>query len=239
MAQTIRLGELLLKAGVIQPQDLERALAEQRRWGGRLGTTLVRMGVLTEDLLVKALARQLGLPRANLEAIQVPAQLLARIDRAECERQVLVPLAYVQDKKTLLVAVADPSNVVAMDDLGRRVGLKVEPYLAGETAIRAALTRLFAAGGAAAVPEETGLRLVNNQGESMRDQPPQASGFPRGRIPTHLDQHAVDVSDPDPRVSQLDELARRQTRALQVVVELLIEKGVISREEYLAWLRQR
>lgn len=239
MAQTIRLGELLLKAGVIQPQDLERALAEQRRWGGRLGTTLVRMGVLTEDLLVKALARQLGLPRANLEAIQVPAQLLARIDRAECERQVLVPLAYVQDKKTLLVAVADPSNVVAMDDLGRRVGLKVEPYLAGETAIRAALTRLFAAGGAAAVPEETGLRLVNNQGESMRDQPPQASGFPRGRIPTHLDQPAVDVSDPDPRVSQLDELARRQTRALQVVVELLIEKGVISREEYLAWLRQR
>src|SRR5690349_16110708 len=117
MTQPIRLGDLLVRANVITEAQLQHALAEQQRWGGRLGGILVRMGLLSEDLLVKALSKQLGIPRANLEAINVPPAFLQRIDRATCERYGVVPLQFVPERRTLLMAVSDPFNVVAMDDL--------------------------------------------------------------------------------------------------------------------------
>jgi type IV pilus assembly protein PilB len=146
MAQPIRLGDLLVRAGVVSELDVQRALNEQKRWGGRLGTTLVRMGVLTEDLLVKALAKQLDLPRANLEAISLPPEVRGRIDRLFCERNTLVPLAVDQAQGRLLLAVADPLGSTGPDELGRALGLRPEIYLAGESSIQKAITKLFATG---------------------------------------------------------------------------------------------
>lgn len=85
MNPPIRLGDLLIKAGVVNDAQLNAALNEQRQWGGRLGAILVRMGALSEDLLVKALAHQLNIPRAAIgptDPIVVPQQILDRIDRA-------------------------------------------------------------------------------------------------------------------------------------------------------------
>jgi hypothetical protein len=142
----IRLGDLLIRAGVISEPQLQQALAQQQQWGGRLGSQLVRMGALTEDLLVKALAKQLALPRAALgpdDPVEVPQSILERLDKKLCERGGFVPVRYVSEKRTLQIAVSDPFNVVAIDDLSRRVGLRVEPLLAGETQIMQSITRLF------------------------------------------------------------------------------------------------
>jgi hypothetical protein len=103
------------------------------------------MGALSEDLLVKALSRQLGMPRAALgptDAIVVPDLVLARIDRATCERLLVVPVGYVQERRTVQVAVADPFNVIAIDDLSRRLGTRVETLLAGETQALASASRI-------------------------------------------------------------------------------------------------
>lgn len=283
MTQTIRLGDLLVRAGVVSEQQLNAALGEQKKWGGRLGTILVRMGALSEDLLVKALSKQLGIPRANLDAAQVPQQILERLDRATCEKYNVVPLQYVQDRRALMMGVSDPFHVVAMDDLSRRVGLRIEPYLAGETAISHTIARLY--GGVttleAAKPlEEEPLKLVGNDGMTLRKsvtqieaehraqqaakaaasmapsssatQPPQATtssfpspspgvsafqtgGWQRTTPPVTATPQAAETQSLD----ELDRLAKRQAKALRAILELLIEKGVLSREEYLAWVNAR
>lgn len=261
MSQTIRLGDLLVRAGVIGEPQLNAALAEQKKWGGRLGTILVRMGALSEDLLVKALSKQLGIPRANLDAASVPTAILERLDRAICEKYNVVPLSYVQDRRALMMGVSDPFHVVAMDDLSRRVGLRIEPYLAGETAIAQAIARIY--GGMTSLEQATSLedeplRLVGNDGQSLqrhprpatngpsgppglaplaaRTTPPMATtGLPRTTPPTAAGtQPPMDAGAAT--LEELDRLAMRQAKALRAVLELLIEKGVLSREEYLAWV---
>jgi hypothetical protein len=187
MTQTIRLGDLLVRAGVITDVQLNAALAEQKKWGGRLGTILVRMGALSEDLLVKALSKQLGIPRANLDAASVPPQLLERIDRATCEKYNVVPLSYVADRRALMMGVSDPFHVVAMDDLSRRVGLRIEPYLAGETAITQAIARMF--GGVtkldhASTIDEDPAKFVGNDGHALV----------QGRAQAEADQRALQAT---------------------------------------------
>jgi hypothetical protein len=164
----IRLGDLLLRAGVITEPQLAAALHEQRQWGGRLGSILVRMGVLSEDLLVKALARQLNMPRAALgptDVLQVPPAILQRIDRATCERLVIVPVGYAAERRAVQIAIADPNNIVALDDLGRRVGLRVETLIAGETQIHQAIIRLYVGDtGLDPTLGGEGLQLMDNGG---------------------------------------------------------------------------
>lgn len=255
MTQTIRLGDLLVRAGVISETQLHAALAEQKKWGGRLGTILVRMGALSEDLLVKALSKQLGIPRANLDAASVPPQLLQRLERSLCEKYNVVPLQYVSDRRALMMAVSDPFNVVAMDDLSRRVGLRIEPFLAGETAIAQTIARIF--GGITAVDtaevSDGGMKFVGNDGNTLvksRAQleaehrakqaaraatlPPTSQTSPPGTIPpSRADGSSAGGSE------ELDRLARKQVKAVRAIVELLIEKGVLTREEYLAWMNMR
>jgi hypothetical protein len=164
----IRLGDLLLRAGVLTEPQLAAALHEQRQWGGRLGSILVRMGVLSEDLLVKALARQLNMPRAALgptDVLQVPPAILQRIDRATCERLVMVPVGYAAERRAVQIAIADPNNIVALDDLGRRVGLRVETLIAGETQIHQAIIRLYVGDtGLDPTLGGEGLQLMDNGG---------------------------------------------------------------------------
>jgi hypothetical protein len=234
VSQPIRLGELLVRAGVVTDLHLQAALAEQQRWGGRLGSILVRMGALSEDLLVKALSKQLGIPRADLDNIRVPDAILAALPREVCEQLGFLPMQYVSERKALVIALADPSNVSLLDDLSRRVRLKIEPMLAGESQIRVAIARLYAGVGHSENPNETALRLVNNLGDSIPEQAPVAN---RGRVPTFVDIPAV-TSGLGPNVDELLAQAQRQARAMQLLVDLLIERGVVTREELAAWLSQ-
>lgn len=236
-----------MRAGVVSEFDVQRALNEQKRWGGRLGTTLVRMGVLTEDLLVKALAKQLDMPRANLDAISLPPELRARLDRTFCERNTLVPLAVDQAQGRLLVAVSDPLGSTAPDELGRALGLRPEVYLAGESDIQRTIARLF---GSAAAPSAPALSQASTPLSTLStSMPPQSASMPpQSASPfstpptTGGGMSTPPVPAPDAaalKLQELNDLARKQTRAISAVVELLIDKGVVTREEYLSWLAQR
>lgn len=143
MAARIKLGELLVRAGVLDEFKLKAALAEQQRWGGRLGKILVEMGFVAEELLVKALSKQLGIARAHLESASVPAEVLQKIDPTFAMNNAVCPERYLADKKVLVVAMADPTNVGAVDELRFKTGLRIETVLAGELEISQAIDRVF------------------------------------------------------------------------------------------------
>lgn len=207
----MKLGELLLKAGVVNELQLQTALAEQQRWGGRLGTILVRMGALTEDLLVKALCKQLNLPRADLSRIHVPASILERINEEVCDRYGVMPLLYDPNSKSLACAVSDPYNVVMLDDLSRRVGLNIVPMLAGETQIRTTVAAFFGDSGAVPVPPSA----------------PNLFGAPQGNGQPVV----IAPANPNRELEEIAETSRRQRRALRALTELLVERGVVHHDD--------
>lgn len=227
MHQPMRLGELLLRAGVVTELQLRAALAEQKRWGGKLGAVLVRMGALSEDLLVKALSKQLGIPRANLSEVSVPQAILTKMGRNVCEEHTVLPLSYIQERRALQVAVSDPFNVVLLDDLSRRTGVRVEPVLAGEGAIRTAIGRLFGGGLDGSVTgQEPGMKLLNNQMTSLLEQTPVKEGR---RIPTVVERVEQPLADRD--LAELTQMAEHQERTLRIVLDILVERGVLTADD--------
>lgn len=136
------LGEMLLKAGTLNEAQLEQVLSAQAVYGGRLGTNLVEMGLVGEDELARLLNEKLGVPfldRAALEAI--PGELLALIPLEMVRRYRVLPVAV--KGKRLTVAMADPSDFNAIEEIGFVTGLIVVPRLCSELRLATALERYF------------------------------------------------------------------------------------------------
>src|SRR3954470_16233372 len=125
----IKIGDLLVKAGVITELQLKAALAEQQHWGGKLGDILVRMEFVTEEVLVRALSKQTGIPRADLTG-EADLDALSRIPPDIAEEFGVVPIA-MQDDLTIVVAMSDPNNVMITDHLQTVTGIRVVARLAG------------------------------------------------------------------------------------------------------------
>ena len=143
MAGKIRLGELLVRAGVLDEVKLKAALAEQQRWGGRLGRILVDMNFVSEDLLTKALSKQLGFPRATFLEMNIPASVLAKVPADFARSNACCPEHFDGARKLLTVAMADPTNVPVADELRFKTGLRVEATIAGEQQISRAIDQLY------------------------------------------------------------------------------------------------
>ncbi len=244
----MRLGDMLLQAKVISELQLNAAIAEQQRWGGKLGQILVRMGALTEDLLVMALCRQLNLPRADLDAVQfVPDALKQRIDLATCERYRILPLAYVTDRRTMQLAMSDPFDVAAVDDLTRMLGTRIEPFLVGDNALAAAIRRLYSATSTTTSMQDTtdAMALMDNAGNARVNLPaPPPRANTRSTIPpvtttippvaTTIPPATTTIPPPSVSAPTSGDFAARvqeQTRSVRAVAALLIEHGVIRPED--------
>src|SRR3954454_20655196 len=164
----IKIGDLLVKAGVITEMQLKAALAEQQHWGGKLGDILVRMEFLTEEVLVRALSKQTGVPRADLTG-EGDKSALALVPADTAEEFGLVPMALKDQGRTILVAMSDPLNISATDHLVSLTGgKKVETQLAGASAIRNAISRWYRGEellGEAG--EHQSMRIVDNSGHSV------------------------------------------------------------------------
>ena len=145
-----RLGEMLIRAGLIDPDQLSSALAHQSRWGRPLGATLVEMGFVAEADLLPALAHQLGTPMARLSGKRLSPELLALVPRDLAERSRLVPLFVEGEgvRKTLHVGVEDPTNVAVLDDLAFRTGLRIKAVLVAKSELSDALRRGYGASAA-------------------------------------------------------------------------------------------
>jgi type IV pilus assembly protein PilB len=136
-----RLGELLVNAGQITNDQLKEALNRQREEGGRLGTNLVKMGVIQESALVEFLSKHFKVSAINLSSVDVDSAVVKIIPADVARKYTIMPVSKAGAKVT--IAMLDPTNVFAMDDIKFMTGYNVEPVIASETAIRAAIDRYY------------------------------------------------------------------------------------------------
>ena len=242
----IRIGDLLVKAGVITDLQLKAALAEQSQWGGKLGDILVRMEFLTEEVLVRALSKQSGIPRADLSG-EPNKGALARISPETAEEFNVVPVGVKEEGRTLVVAMSDPGNVMVTDHVRQIAGCKIEAHLAGASAIRNAIARWYR-GAELNEEQSTGMKIMNNAGNTMATVDPrkkraEATGRTAPSAPPPVAQPRNGGGDVRPSAVEVlrgvEETQRRSVAALKAMVELLIEKGGFSREEYLSRVKSR
>ena len=228
----IRIGDLLVKAGVITDLQLKAALAEQSQWGGKLGDILVRMEFITEEVLVRALSKQTGVARADLSG-EADKQAIALVPAETAEEFNMVPLGCTDEGRTLIVAMSDPGNVMVADHLHSLTNCRIEAQLAGASAIRAAIARWYR--GEELSGEESSMKIVNNSGDSVVTVEPEKAQLkpaPAAREGKSARASALEV------LRGVEETQRRSVAALKAMVELLIEKGVFSREEYLSRVKR-
>jgi len=136
-----KLGEILVRENLISPQHLREALDYQREHGGRLGFNLVKLGLVSDDMITAVLSRQYGIPSVNLELFQIDAQVLHLIPQEVAQKYSVLPLSRVGASLTL--AMVDPTNVFAMDDVKFMTGLNVEPVVVAEASIQQAISKYY------------------------------------------------------------------------------------------------
>jgi len=138
-----KLGEILVRENLVTPQQLREALDYQRTSGGRLGANLVKLGILSEDVITAVLSRQYGLPSINLDLFQIEEDVIKLISQEVALKYTVLPISKVG--ATLTLAMADPTNVFAMDDIKFMTGLHVEPVIASEASIQSAAGKYYSA----------------------------------------------------------------------------------------------
>jgi type IV pilus assembly protein PilB len=136
-----RLGDLLVKEGVITPEQLDQALVEQKKNGTRLGSILVKLGYLSEEDVTNFLSRQYGVPAINLSYFDIDSSVVKLIPPETARRYQILPLSRVG--ASLTIAMVDPTNVFAMDDIKFMTGFNIEPVVASESAILEGIEKAY------------------------------------------------------------------------------------------------
>ena len=151
----VRIGELLLKEKRITPDQLQEALNYQKANGGKLGFNLVKLGFVKDEELTALLSKQYGVPSINLAQFEIDPAVIKLIPAETAQKYQIIPLS--RAGATLTIAMTDPTNVFAMDDIKFMTGYNVEPVVASETAVGDAITRYYALAKPAATGGGTGL----------------------------------------------------------------------------------
>src|ERR1044071_5293888 len=137
----VRIGELLLKEKCITPEQLQQALNHQKAKGGKLGFTLVNLGFVKDEEITSLLSKQYGVPSINLPQFEIDGGIIKLIPAETATKYQVLPLA--RAGSTLTIAMTDPTNVFAMDDIKFMTGFNVEPVVASETAVADAIQRYY------------------------------------------------------------------------------------------------
>lgn len=198
-----RLGDILIKAGLLDEAGLQRALNEQQRWGGQLGRYLVEMGLITEETLVRALSTQYKVPAVALDPQRMDISVGRLIPQEICERNNLICFRADRGQKFLDVAMGDPSNLDASDEVRVATQFNVRPYIAAPSAIDRAIAYVFYGDidqTAMDLSPESNLRLDAASSELAKKLRGQPSGSqPKGGAPgAAMDPLRASVLTPKP-----------------------------------------
>jgi len=147
----VRIGDLLLKEKRITPAQLQEALSYQKTNGGKLGYNLVKLGFVKDEEITALLSKQYGVPSINLTQFEIDPGIIKLIPAETAHKYQIIPLS--RSGATLTIAMTDPTNVFAMDDIKFMTGYNVEPVVASETAVVDAIARYYAPA-AARTPRE-------------------------------------------------------------------------------------
>lgn len=209
-----KLGELLLENGIIDEVQLEGALVRQKQWGGRLGENLVNQGFVSEITLLKFLSKQLNLPCADLCKVDVKPEVYNLISVQLAQKHKVLPLR-IQKKETkaaLYLAMSDPTNNMAIDEIRFVSGYTVHPVIAAASQIESAIERYY-------FDDEVHIRPLVERVAS---------------IDLDLDLeivHEIPLHD-QVQLEKTNALAI-QNQEVRALIALLDEKGLLKKAEYL------
>ncbi|MBI2890327.1 MAG: type IV-A pilus assembly ATPase PilB [Nitrospirae bacterium] len=136
-----KLGALLVRQKMITPDQLRKALEEQKSFGGRLGSSLTKLGYIREEDLLKFLAKEYGVPSADLSSVKIDPQVLRIIPRDFAKKNRLIPLR--KEGANLVVAMSDPTNIALKDEMRFLTGLNVQPLVAPDHQIQESIERHY------------------------------------------------------------------------------------------------
>lgn len=194
-----RLGEMLIEAGLIDGLQLSSALGQQRQWGGRLASILIDMGFIDERSIASVLEKKLGQKCISLKNRKIPAEALKIVNHDIATKYGILPLDF--DKKSLTIAMSDPTDLKTIDELSFVFGLKIKPLLAIESNINKAIALHY-----------TGItpKVIKHTIDTNK--------LPEDLQVTRFERTKPDTSHPPEIV-------------IETLVEVLIEKGLITKEE--------
>src|SRR5690349_1949992 len=173
----VRIGELLLKEKRISPEQLQEALNYQRQNGGKLGLNLIKLGFVKDEEITTLLSKQYGVPSIALAQFEIDAAVIKLIPAETAQKYQIIPLS--RSGATLTIAMTDPTNVFAMDDIKFMTGYNVEPVVASEIAVVDAIQKYYgkaaaaAAAGAPGGPAPSALEVASR---ALDDMPALADG---------------------------------------------------------------
>ncbi|MBA4371629.1 MAG: hypothetical protein C0402_02070 [Thermodesulfovibrio sp.] len=197
-----KLGEMLVEAGVIDDFQLRAALSYQSEWGGRLGSILIKKGILSERELLSAIVEQYGVESVSLDAIEKPPDEVMKLVRVDTAKKFdIFPLSF--DGKTLVTAMADPTDLKTIDDISFMLGVRIKPVLALESEISRAIGIHYEGRSPGEWRPET--RTVHQSGDRQQPIMTAQENLPKPEFSTR--------------------------QAVEGLIDLLIDKGLISKEE--------
>jgi len=183
----VKLGELLLKENLVSPQQLQEALNHQKMSGGKLGKAFVSLGFVKDEQITTLLSRQYGVPSINLDHFEVDPAIIKIIPAETARKYQVLPLS--RSGATLTIAMADPTNVFAMDDIKFMTGYNVEPVVASESALEDAIEKYYGSTRSLELRRETAPAAGGGYSQaagrasrrSSTDRPSASTTWPRSR----------------------------------------------------------
>jgi type IV pilus assembly protein PilB len=223
----VRIGELLLKEKRISAEQLQEALNYQRTNGGKLGANLVTLGYVRDEEITALLSKQYGVPSIALNQFEIDPAVIKLVPGETARKYQIVPLS--RAGATLTIAMTDPTNVFAMDDVKFMTGYNVEPVVASETAVVDSIEKYYGAGTAPSEKPKAGGPVVQQEqaGESALE----AAARSLNEIPTMLDSANADVEVMDELEEISAEMLSRQgdeapvIKLVNVILMSAISKG--------------
>ncbi len=209
MTERKRLGEMLVEAGLIDNIQLQSALGHQRQWGGKLGDILLEMGFISEHVLADFFESHLNIPCLDLSDFEIPENVRGLLKDEIIKKYSVVPIGY--ENKVLTVAMSDPSDIRTIDELQFAAGCRIIPVLVFSLDVKRLIQRYFGEEVAAGYQYKSKVHEIGEKKdfELVRDEK-QAAPKKEVTIKNYLD----------------------------AMTSLLIEKGVITKEEMQKKIRE-
>ena len=245
---TVTLEELLVRHGALTDDQLAHAREEQAKWGGELGRTLVDLGYITEELLLRAISHQQRIPWVAPDDPAPPRHLSSALTLQLCERFGVVAVAGDLRARVLRVATSDPTNSTNLKALATASGFSIQPAAAMQEWIDRAIRVAYygeapaPAPGAAAEPPLVEVEEVS-PGEELADLRARLDQLERRRVPPELasrldrlERAQSEGASPDlaalvARVERLEQQGIEDSRAVRVISGILVDLGFITRAE--------
>jgi type IV pilus assembly protein PilB len=191
----VKLGELLLKENMVTPQQLQEALSHQRNNGGKLGKAFVSLGYVRDEEITSLLSRQYGVPSINLDHFEVDPAIIKIIPAETARKYQILPLS--RSGATLTIAMADPTNVFAMDDIKFMTGYNVEPVVASEISLEDAIEKYYGSTRSLQLRQDGGVGGGGGMGSMGLGQTPTLKDVMDGPALTFDDMASVGLSEVD------------------------------------------